>query len=86
MLPCGVEEVLPVMPSRSAIEGVLTRVRPFLVADGGDIQLVDLAGNEVRVRLTGACADCPTSHMTLHVGIESALRRLSPALRVVQVA
>lgn len=74
------------MPSRTAVEGVLTRVRPFLVADGGDIQLVDLAGPEVRVRLVGACADCPTSHMTLHVGIERALRRLDPGLRLVQVA
>ncbi len=73
------------MPSRTAVEGVLARVRPFLVADGGDIQLVDLAGDEVRVRVTGACADCPTSHLTLHVGLESVLRRLSPTLRVVQV-
>ena len=74
------------MPTRSAVEGVLTRVRPFLVADGGDIQLVEISGDEVRVRLTGACADCPTSQMTLHVGIEAALRRHAPALRLVQVA
>ena len=73
------------MPSRNAVEGVLRRIRPFLVADGGDIQLVDYAGDEVRVRLSGACADCPTSHMTLHAGLESALRRLCPSLRVVQV-
>ena len=74
------------MPSRTAVEGVLTRVRPLLVADGGDIELVAVAGDEVRVRLTGACADCPTSHMTLHLGLETALRRLSPTLRIVQVA
>ncbi len=74
------------MPSRAAVEGVLSRVRPLLVADGGDIQLVTLAGDEVRVRLTGACADCPTSQMTLHVGLETALRRLDPTLRIVQVA
>lgn len=74
------------MPSRAAVEDVLSRVRPLLVADGGDIQLVTLAGDEVRVRLTGVCADCPTSHMTLHVGLETALRRLDPTLRIVQVA
>jgi Fe-S cluster biogenesis protein NfuA len=74
------------MPSRTAVEGVLSRVRPFLVADGGDIQLVEVTDDEVRVRLTGACAECPTSHVTLHVGLESALRRLSPGVRVVQVA
>lgn len=74
------------MPSRTAVEGVLTRVRPFLVADGGDIQLVEITGDEVRIRVLGACADCPTSHMTLHVGIETALRRLAPGARLVQVA
>ena len=74
------------MPTRTAVEGVLMRVRPYLAADGGDIQLVDVAGVEVRVRLTGACADCPTSEMTLHVGVERALRRLDPDLRLVQVA
>ena len=73
------------MTSRTAVEGVLTRVRPVLVADGGDIELVGLDGDQVRVRLTGACADCPTSHMTLHLGLETALRRLSPTLRIVQV-
>lgn len=50
------------MTSRTAVEGVLARVRPFLVADGGDIQLVAVDGDE------------------------AALRRLSPALRIIQVA
>lgn len=74
------------MPSRSAVEGVLTCIRPFLLADGRHIQLVAYAGDDVRVRLTGACADCPSSPMTLHARLEAAPGRLAAALGLVQVA
>jgi Fe-S cluster biogenesis protein NfuA len=43
-------------------------------ADGGDIELVDLHGNSADVKLTGMCAGCPSAHMTLHLGVETALR------------
>ena len=62
------------MVTRERIEAVLDRVRPFIQADGGDIELVDVSGNSASVRLTGMCAGCPSAHMTLHVGIESVLR------------
>jgi Fe-S cluster biogenesis protein NfuA len=74
------------MNTRTIVETVLARVRPAIVADGGDIELVDLVGEVARVRLTGVCATCPTSHMTLHLGVETALRRVHPGLRVEQVA
>lgn len=74
------------MPTFSAVESVLDRIRPALRADGGDIELVELAGWVARVRLTGVCAGCPTSHMTLQMGVESALRRLDPNLRVALIA
>lgn len=74
------------MPTSAAIEAVLNRIRPALQEDGGDIELVELAGSVARVRLSGVCAQCPTSHMTLHMGVESALRRLHPDLRVALVA
>lgn len=73
------------MPDAAAVKSVLNRIRPALQADGGDIELVELAGSVARVRLTGVCAGCPTSHMTLHLGIETALRRLHPELRVTLV-
>lgn len=73
------------MPSRSAVESVLERIRPALRADGGDVELVELAGWLARVRLTGECAGCPTSHVTLQMGIEAALRRIDPNLRVALV-
>lgn len=74
------------MPSLSAVQAVLDRIRPALQADGGDLELVELAGPIVRVRLSGACSGCPTAHMTLHMGVETALRRLSPVLRVALVS
>ena len=74
------------MPTITTIEAILDRIRPALRADGGDLELVELAGWTAHVRLTGACAGCPTSHLTLHIGVESALRRLHPNLRVALVA
>ena len=60
------------------MEAVLERVRPFLRADGGDIELVDVTGNSASVRLTGMCAGCPSAHMTLYLGVETALREGMP--------
>lgn len=62
------------MVTREHVEHVLERVRPYLVADGGDIELVDICGTDARVRLTGVCAGCPSAHLTLHLGVEAALR------------
>jgi Fe-S cluster biogenesis protein NfuA len=62
------------MITKSQVESVLERVRPFLQADGGDIELVEVNGNSADVRLTGMCAGCPSALMTLHVGVEVALR------------
>lgn len=74
------------MSSRLAVEAVLNRVRPFILADGGDIELVAVDGDTVCLRLTGACADCPSSRLTLQYGVETALRGEYPGLRVVRVA
>jgi Fe-S cluster biogenesis protein NfuA len=62
------------MIARERIQSVLDRVRPFLQADGGDIELLGVTGNSADVRLTGMCAGCPSAHMTLHVGVEMAIR------------
>ena len=66
------------MISRERVESVLNRVRPFLQADGGDIELMTVNGNSAEVRLTGMCAGCPSAHMTLHVGVEAAIREEIP--------
>jgi Fe-S cluster biogenesis protein NfuA len=66
------------MVTRERVEAVLDRVRPFLQADGGDIELVDIDGNSADVKLTGMCAGCPSAHMTLYLGVEMALREEIP--------
>ena len=66
------------MVTRERVEAVLDRVRPFMRADGGDIELLDIAGNSADVRLTGMCAGCPSAHMTLYIGVETALREEIP--------
>jgi Fe-S cluster biogenesis protein NfuA len=66
------------MITRERVEAVLARVRPFMQADGGDIELIDVSGNSAGVKLTGMCAGCPSAHMTLYLGVETALREEIP--------
>jgi Fe-S cluster biogenesis protein NfuA len=63
------------MMSREHVESVLDRIRPLMQADGGDIELVNVDGNTARVRLMGMCSGCPSAHLTLYMGIETALRQ-----------
>ena len=73
------------MVTKEHVESVLARLRPFLQADGGDIELLELEGNSVLVRLTGVCAGCPSAHMTLHLGVEAALREAMPEFGTLRV-
>ena len=60
-----------------------TDIRPYIQADGGDIEILSLEGNTVRVRLSGACVSCPSSLQTLRMGVQSRLReKFSPDLVV----
>ncbi|HLE32011.1 MAG TPA: NifU family protein [Bacteroidota bacterium] len=62
------------MSMNDAIEQSLVRIRPYLQVDGGDVELVKVTEDGiVEVRLTGSCASCPMSLMTLRAGIERAL-------------
>ncbi|MEM9213645.1 MAG: NifU family protein [Cyanobacteria bacterium P01_F01_bin.150] len=68
------------------VETVLDTLRPYLMADGGNVELVELDGPIVRLRLEGACGSCPSSTMTLKMGIERKLRDSIPEIaEVVQV-
>ena len=71
---------------KEQVEAVLEKVRPMLQSDGGDIELVDVADGVVSVRLTGACGACPSSTMTMKMGIERAIQQEIPEIKeVVQV-
>jgi len=64
---------------------VLDRIRPAVQADGGDIELLEVTdGGAVRVRLHGACVGCPSSSLTLKMGIERNLREHVPEVRSVE--
>lgn len=68
------------------VENVLDELRPFLMADGGNVEIVEIDGPIVKVRLQGACGECPSSTMTLKMGIERKLRESIPEVsEVVQV-
>ncbi|AJC96650.1 MULTISPECIES: NifU family protein [Staphylococcus] len=66
------------MPTENAtmydqVAEVIERLRPFLLRDGGDCELVDVEDGIVKLQLLGACGTCPSSTITLKAGIERAL-------------
>jgi Fe-S cluster biogenesis protein NfuA len=65
---------------REKVEKALNDIRPHLQADGGNVELVDVEDGIVKVRLTGACAGCPMSQMTLKQGIEGYVKRAIPEI------
>lgn len=68
---------------KEKIEEILNLIRPSLVADGGNVELVDVKDGVVSVKLTGACAGCPMSTMTLKNGIERTLKERVPDIKEV---
>jgi Fe-S cluster biogenesis protein NfuA len=70
---------------RERIEKAINSIRPYLHADGGDVELVNITEDGiVEVRLVGACGTCPMSQMTLRAGVERALMRSVPEIRRVE--
>ena len=66
---------------RQRVQSVIDLIRPAVQADGGDIELVDVTGQGVvQIRFHGACHGCPSSHMTLQMGIERNLRDHVPEI------
>jgi Fe-S cluster biogenesis protein NfuA len=66
------------------VKEVLDEIRPFLQADGGDMELVEVTEDgTVKLRLTGACGTCPMSTMTLKIGIEKRLKERLPEIKEV---
>ncbi|MFM7006008.1 MAG: NifU family protein [Flavobacteriales bacterium] len=60
----------------------LDQLRPFMHADGGDMELIDITDDAiVQVRLLGSCSDCSMSQMTIKGGLEEALKMAAPELK-----
>ena len=73
----GVDAGLP-----DRVRAVLQQIRPAVQADGGDVEFVDiLSDGTARVRFKGACIACPSSNLTLHMGIERAVKQTVPEIK-----
>lgn len=68
---------------KEKVEKALEKIRPALMADGGNVELVDVEGETVKVKLTGACGGCPMSQLTLKMGIERFLKKEIPEIKEV---
>lgn len=64
------------------VNAAIETVRPYLITDGGDVNLIEITDDlVVKVKLIGACDGCPFSFMTLKAGIEHAIRKKFPELK-----
>jgi len=64
------------------IEVALNAIRPYLVADGGDVKFLEIdEGMIVRLELLGSCITCPMSSMTMKAGIEEVIKRAVPEVK-----
>lgn len=69
------------------VEDALEEIRPFLLSDGGDISLVEIVDNIVKVKLEGACISCTVNQMTLTNGVEATIKRHAPQIeKVVEIS
>ncbi len=68
---------------RTNIEKALDEIRPFLQSDGGDISLISIDDNSVKVRLEGNCVGCSVNQMTLKSGVEMTIKKHAPQIEKV---
>ncbi|KAK4531980.1 hypothetical protein CCYA_CCYA10G2837 [Cyanidiococcus yangmingshanensis] len=73
----------PLTLSEESVELVLDELRPYLMSDGGNVSIVEIDGATVRLKLEGACGSCPSSTMTMKLGIEKRLRERIPEIESV---
>ena len=69
---------------KEKVEAALNKIRPMLMADGGNVELVEVTDDGiVRLKLTGTCGCCPMSQMTLKMGVEKILKQEVPQIKEV---
>ena len=68
---------------QNKVEAALDKIRPALQADGGDVELVEVADGIVKLKLKGACGGCPMASMTLKQGIEKIFKENIPEVKEV---
>ena len=71
-------------PLFARVEEALQTIRPYLEADGGDVELIEIVdGNTAMIQLKGACSTCSMSHMTMKAGVEETIKRAVPEITTV---
>lgn len=65
------------------IQIALKEIRPFLESDGGNIELVSVVDNVVKVKLLGNCVSCSVNQMTLKNGVEMTIKKHAPEIEKV---
>lgn len=72
---------------KNKVEDALEEIRPFLKSDGGNISLISIEDNIVKVQLEGACINCSVNQMTLTNGVEATIKRHAPQIeKVIEVS
>ena len=66
---------------KEKVENALEEIRPFLKNDGGDISIIEIKNNTVKVRLEGACTSCSVNQMTLKTGVEMTIKKHAPEIQ-----
>jgi len=69
---------------RKRVQEAIDDIRPQIQGDGGDVEIVDIEGDVVKVRLVGHCACCPMSQITLKNGIEAYVKERVPEIQKVE--
>lgn len=68
------------------VESALDSIRPYLVADGGNVRVLDISANNIlKLEFIGACGNCPMSTMTFKAGVEEAVKRVVPEIKTIEV-
>ena len=65
------------------VEKALDEIRPFLISDGGNIKLLSIENDIVKVQLQGACTGCSVNQMTLKNGVEATIKKYAPQIKEV---
>ncbi|PKH49779.1 hypothetical protein CXF68_03290 [Tenacibaculum sp. Bg11-29] len=68
---------------KNKVEEALEEIRPFLISDGGNIKLLSIEKNTVKVQLEGACSGCSVNQMTLKNGVEATIKKYVPHIEEV---
>jgi len=74
---------MTVQETLTNVEKALEEIRPFLISDGGNIKLLSIEDNTVKVQLEGACIGCSVNQMTLKNGVEATIKKYAPQIEEV---